>query len=251
MPFVPLDDDTPRIRIHLPWVSWAIIALCMALFLWETYLSDEDLQVLLHNVGMTPAVLLGQALPLTGEPFVPPLATLITYAFFHGSNLHLIGNLLFLWVFGDNVEDAMGHGRFLLFFLLCGALAALVLVVWDTASIKPTIGASGAISGVLGAYLLLHPKAKVLIPIYFIPVHLPAWLLLFVWVGYQFFALFTDPGTGTMTTAWSAHIGGFAAGLLLVIPMRHNTVPLLGTADLPSGITIRDKIRWDSRNRNR
>ena len=249
MPFVPLDDDSPRLRINLPWVCWTVIAVCALLFLWEARLEEERLSQVIHAFGMTPAAIAGGTSVVSGGFHFPPLLTLITYSFLHGDNLHLIGNLLFLWVFGDNVEDAMGHFRFLIFFLSCGVLAALALIAWDPGAATPTIGASGAISGVLGAYLLLHPKAKVLVPIYFIPLHLPAWLLLIFWIGYQFHALFTDPGTGAMTTAWSAHIGGFLAGLLLVSPLRDKSVPLLGRADLPSGITLRDRARWAKRGR--
>src|SRR3546814_20250561 len=118
--------------------------------------------------------------------------------------------MLYLWVFGDNVEDAMGHARFLLFYLACGVLAALAQVAVDPANATPLIGASGAISGVLGAYLILHPRARVLVPIVFIPPSLPACLLLIFWFGFQFFPAFG--GTAAANVGWGAPTGGCAAG---------------------------------------
>src|SRR3546814_10004617 len=132
--------------------------------------------------------------------------------------------MLYLWVFGDNVEDAMGHARFLLFSLACGVLAPLAQVAVDPANATPLIGASGAISGVLGAYLILHPRARVLVPIVFIPLYLPAWLLLIFWFGFQFVSAFGGPAADNV--GWWAHIGGFVAGVILVFVLRYKAVPL-------------------------
>ena len=150
---------------------------------------------------------------------VPAAATLLTSMFLHGGWLHLIGNMLYLWIFGDNVEDAMGHGRFVLFYLVCGLAAALAQAGLDPGSEVPMVGASGAISGVLGAYLMLHPRAHVLvlIPLGILTqlVRLPALIVLAFWFGLQLFQqLSAPPGQGGV--AFMAHIGGFVAGMALV-----------------------------------
>ena len=147
--------------------------------------------------------------------------------FLHGGWLHLGGNMLYLWIFGDNVEDKLGHIRYLAFYIVCGLAASILHVFVDSTSIVPTVGASGAIAGVLGAYLLLFPRARVvtLIPIFvFIQVaELPALLVLGFWFVMQFFNGLMSLGyqtAGMGGVAWWAHIGGFVAGLALVIPLR-------------------------------
>jgi membrane associated rhomboid family serine protease len=145
----------------------------------------------------------------------------------HGGWLHLVGNMLYLWIFGDNVEDKLGHIRFLVFYLLCGIAASALHIVLEPTSNVPTIGASGAISGILGAYILMFPRARVLtlIPIFiFIQIaELPAYVILGLWFVLQFFNGMLSLGyanAGMGGVAWWAHIGGFIAGLLLVIPLR-------------------------------
>ncbi len=162
-----------------------------------------------------------------GGDVVSATIPLFSSLFLHGGWLHLIGNMLYLWVFGDNVEDKLGHGRFIFFYLLCGVIASLVHVAMDPHSPIPTIGASGAISGVLGAYLLLFPKARVLtlIPIFiFLQVaELPALIVLGLWFVLQFVNGMMSIGMDTAGmggVAWWAHIGGFAAGMVLVLPLR-------------------------------
>jgi rhomboid family protein len=151
---------------------------------------------------------------------VPWPLTLLTSMFMHGGWLHLIGNMWFLWIFGDNVEDAMGRGRFLVFYLLCGLLAAVAQVLWSPSSTVPMVGASGAIAGVLGAYLLLYPHARVrslwVLVIFITTIYVPAWLMLGLW----FLSQFILPGP---EVAWMAHVGGFIAGFVLVrlfVPRR-------------------------------
>ncbi|MCZ6523505.1 MAG: rhomboid family intramembrane serine protease, partial [Alphaproteobacteria bacterium] len=161
---IPLHDDNPtRIR---PLVTVALIVLCVLAFLWQISLGEVDQQRLVAGLGLIPVVLLGQAeLPPMLE-LVPAELTVVTSMFLHGGWMHLIGNMLYLWIFGNNIEDAMGHWRFVLFYLLCGAAAALAQVLQDPASATPMIGASGAIAGVLGAYLLLYPRARVLVLVF-------------------------------------------------------------------------------------
>jgi len=154
----------------------------------------------------------------------PHLFTLLTNTFAHAGWGHFLGNMLFLWVFGDNVEDAMGHLSFLFFYLLCGLVASLSHVLFNLDSSVPLIGASGAISGVMGAYLLLHPKVKVLVLVLKgIPIRLSARIVLLVWVGLQFFMLSTD---SSGNVAVLAHIGGFVAGMALIPFFKYKEVPL-------------------------
>ena len=242
MPFIPLHDKTPRVLIKVPWVTWGLIIACALIYLLELDARPGEVQRLMLGLGMIPAALTGQAELPAELSLVPPVATLVTHQFLHGGVLHLGLNMAYLWVFGDNVEDAMGHLRFLLFYLLCGAIAALAEVVSAPGQTTPLIGASGAISGILGAYLVLHPNARVLVPIVIIPLYLPAYLLLLLWIGFQIYAVTAFPDVAQDGVAWWAHIGGFLAGLLLIVPFRHKAIPLWQGRDLPSGIemTVRD-----------
>lgn len=238
MPFIPLHDLNPRIFIRYPWVTWGLILGCVAVFGLQL-MADEDLErELLFGFGMVPALVTGKA-SLDPSIVTPPaLFSLFTYMFLHGSTMHLVGNMLFLWVFGDNIEDSMGHGRFALFYAVCGVAAAVLHLAIDPSSRLPTVGASGAISGILGAYLLLHPRARILVPILFIPVYLPAWLLITVWIGIQILmGLGTPSGAGGV--AWWAHVGGFTVGMVLIRFFRRPGVPLFDGGSLPRGIRLR------------
>jgi membrane associated rhomboid family serine protease len=157
---------------------------------------------------------------------------LVTYMFLHGSLWHLAGNMLFLFVFGDNVEDAMGHVRFILFYLLCGISAALVHSFMTSAPDLPLIGASGAVSGVIGAYLMLHPKVRVwvLFPLPnlpFLPLRFSAGFVIGIWIIYQIVSAFF---IRTASTAWWAHVGGFVTGSLLIFFMKRPGVRLFDKA---------------------
>ncbi len=228
---IPLrDDNPPGIK---PIVTITLIVICVVVFLWQFSLGPNAGERAIYALGVIPAVLLGgQQLPPDLQ-VVPSSVTVLTSMFMHGGWMHLIGNLLYLWIFGDNVEDSMGHGRFLVFYLLCGIAAALAQAVPEPNSQIPMVGASGAISGVLGAYLLLHPHARVLVvvPLGFIlhTVRLPAGLVLVLWFGLQLFSnLMTQPGQGGV--AFRAHIGGFIAGLLLVGVFKKRNVRLFAPA---------------------
>ncbi len=236
MPFIPLHDKNPRILIARPYVTWGLIALCAAVFVVQLSAGDG----LIYALGLIPATLMGDAQLSPNLYMVPPAVTLVSYAFLHGGWLHLGGNMLFLWVFGDNIEDAMGHGRFIAFYLVGGVLAGLVQVFVDPMSRVPTVGASGAVAAVLGAYLMLHPRAKVRVLILIFPVYVRAVVLLVFWILFQIYAAF---GGGEGGVAWWAHIGGFVAGALLIIPLRHNSLPLFGGDNLPGGITLRRAFR--------
>ncbi len=233
--FIPLHDKNPRVLIARPWVTLGVIATCTAIFAVQIWLNLQGQGRLLYGLSLIPATLSGEADLNPQLYLVTPAATLLTYIFLHGGGLHLAGNMLFLWVFGDNIEDAMGHGRFFVFYLLGGVAAGLVQTLADPASPLPTIGASGAVAAVMGAYLILHPRAKILVPIVIFPVYVPAVFLLLLWIGIQVYTASTGGGGGV---AWWAHIGGFAAGALLIVPFRHNSIPLFGGGDLPSGLRL-------------
>ena len=180
-------------------------------------------------LGVTPATLLGDARLPPELYLVPPVATVFSSMFLHGGFMHLAGNMLYLWIFGNNVEDSMGHVRFVIFYLLCGVAAALAQAWPNPDSTIPMIGASGAISGVLGAYLLLFPRARVLV---LIPlgafsriVYVPAMFVLGFWFVLQLISTaLTEGGQGGV--AWGAHIGGFVAGMVLIPLFKHRHVRL-------------------------
>jgi membrane associated rhomboid family serine protease len=177
-------------------------------------MTDTELQLFVISYGLIPARL-GAEL---GAGVMAGVLPLVTYQFLHGGWLHLIGNMLYLWVFGDNIEDRVGHFRYLVFYLLVGVLAGLVQVFFRPGSVVPVIGASGAVAGVLGAYLVSCPRARVLalVPIFFwVPVELPATIFLGFWFILQLFSGAASIGA-EVAVAWWAHIGGFVAGMLLV-----------------------------------
>jgi len=150
---------------------------------------------------------------------------LVSYQFMHANSPHLLGNMLMLWVFGDNIEDALGHVRYLLFYLLCGIVGALVFSLFVDDPLVPLIGASGSISGVMGGYLLLHPRARVLVALFTrLPMVLPAGLVVGFYIVFNL--LMAAGGGADQEVAWWAHIGGFAAGLALIAPMRRRGIAL-------------------------
>ncbi len=225
----PISDDNPR-RHLTPYVNYGAIAACVLVFLWQASLGPREGEISIYQLGMIPARLLGdQDLP-PDLIVVPAWATIFTSMFMHGGWLHLGGNMLYLWIFGDNIEDSMGHGRYVAFYLVCGAAAALTQGWMDPTSTIPMVGASGAISGVLGAYILLHPGAtvRVLIFIFFFVtvVHIPALIVLGVWFALQLVSGLATPVDQPGVAFW-AHIGGFVAGVALVPFFRRRDVPLL------------------------
>lgn len=225
---IPLKDDNPS-RLT-PFVNYALIAACVLVFLWQMTLGPQGGQMAVYALGVIPAVLLGDAELPSDVAMVGPWATVITSMFLHGGILHLLGNMLYLWIFGDNVEDSMGHVRFIVFYVLCGIAAVFAQALPDPSSQVPMIGASGAISGVLGAYLLLFPHARilVLIPLGFImhSTRLPAMWVLLLWFGLQFLSSAMQQAGGG-GVAFRAHIGGFIAGLVLIPLFKHRNVRLL------------------------
>jgi membrane associated rhomboid family serine protease len=197
-------------RVYAPAVITGIlIAINTIVFLYEETLSSAGLERVVMEWGIVPDRL--------------HLASLFTSMFLHGGWLHLIGNMLYLWVFGRNIEDLIGSGKFLLFYILCGLASAVVHIIFNAYSPVPTIGASGAIAGVMGAYLIKFPRSRIITLVlfffFFTTLDIPAALLLLFWFAMQFFAGFGSIGSADYTgggTAWFAHIGGFLAGMLLI-----------------------------------
>jgi membrane associated rhomboid family serine protease len=226
--FLPLSDTVPMRRLRGAYTTFSIIALNVAIFTlfqsgWVFDLGNK----LNLGMGLIPSVVLG---PDFVDGFhVPAWATPFTSLFLHGGLAHLLFNLLFLWIFADNVEDAMGHWMFLAFYLVCGALSGLAHAITVPASQSPLVGASGAISAVMGAYLVLHPRVNVFgLLLNVIPFVLRARWAIGAWIVFQIGHGLFDQDRGT---AWFAHVGGFAAGALLVALFKAPEVPLFGRAD--------------------
>jgi len=225
---IPIRDDTPR--FSTPFVTYFIIALNTLVFLFELTVGGQShraLNSLMYQFGVVPlhferALTAGSTASLTGL-FLP----ILTSMFLHASWLHIIGNMWVLWIFGDNIEDYLGHFTYLLFYLVSGFAAAVAHILLNAGSNVPSVGASGAIAGVMGAYFVLYPRARVLIwfpPIFFF--HLPAWLVLGYWFFVQFLSGAATSIAETSQTsggiAFWAHVGGFVAGIALikVLPER-------------------------------
>jgi len=215
---IPLRDDNPTKIV--PVVTVGLIVLNVLVFLYQRSLGTDGEGVFIYQFGAIPAVIFGsQTLP-SELVAIPASFSVFTSMFLHGGFMHLIGNMLYLWIFGNNIEDAMGHGRFIVFYLLTGVAASMAHFLTDLTSEIPTIGASGAIYGILGAYILLYPRAQVLVLIFlgfFIRVmYIPAGFVLGFYFVLQIFQGSITFGQGGGGVAWFAHIGGFLGGLLLV-----------------------------------
>jgi membrane associated rhomboid family serine protease len=214
--FIPIYDGMPLRNIRRPWVAWGLIAAnVIVYFLVESGGFGSANEASVYAFGLIPAVVSGAEQSPT---WVPTPLTLLTYSFLHGDIWHLLGNMVFLWVLADNVEDALGHVRFLLFYLLCAAGAGYAYVLSAPASGGPLIGASGAIAGTIAAYLMLHPFARIWVLVLGrIPLRLTAFYVLGFWVVFQLLAVFFG---GESNIAWWSHLGGLACGALLILVLR-------------------------------
>jgi membrane associated rhomboid family serine protease len=229
---LPLRDDQPR--YSTPWVNYFLIGLNLLIFLLEFTLDPRSLELLIRQFGVVPSHL---GLFLAGSPRYPLPAIVLpffTSMFLHGSWPHVIGNMWFLYIFGDNVEDYLGHFKYLVFYMLTGLIAMATQVAVNLHSTAPTVGASGAIAGVLGAYFVLYPRARVLtwfFELLILVVWVPAWIILIYWFFLNFLS-----GTATMLAihrqnmggvAFWAHIGGFISGALIIklFPERSRRYP--------------------------
>lgn len=199
----PIRDTIPSTR--RPYAMWAIIIINLAVFLWEQSLGPTRYVMAMQTYGAVPE----------GIFSLNRLYTLLTYMFLHGGWWHLIVNMWVFYIFGDNIESLTGPARFILFYLFCGIAAMLVQVLMDPESMMPVVGASGAVAGIMGAYFLRYPRARVVTLIIFIFVEIPAFIFLALWVLIQFLSgMRARPGLDDV--AWWAHVGGFAAGLLFL-----------------------------------
>jgi len=210
---IPLIDNVPS--RHVPWVTWTLIGLNALVFLQEVTLPQSQLERLVQLLALVPVELLSD--PWRHWP------TLITSMFLHGGWLHIIGNMWTLYLFGDNVEDRMGPARYLIFYLLCGVAAGLAHTLTTPDSAIPTLGASGAVAGVLGAYVLLYPRARIVtlfvLIIFPLFVELPAVVFIGVWFLTQLYSgtlALLLPVDSFGGVAWWAHVGGFIVGMLLL-----------------------------------
>ncbi len=215
-------DHNPTRHIRFAYVNWALMIACVAVFVlrvpWDGYAFTP---AHLHLVGGIKAP--GGAVEI--------ISTMVSYIFLHGTPVHLAGNMLALWVFGDNIEDSMGHWRYALFFILCGIGGAGAEALFSASPFVPVIGASGAIAGVMGAYLLLHPRARVLVLVAFrVPVLVPAGVFVALSVGMDLFAAVSPLMPSDVALAFWAHIGGFAVGAMLILFLRWRDVPLMQPA---------------------
>ena len=211
---IPLRDENPSRTF--PYVTLLLIGTNIAVFLYEISLAPRALERFVLSYGAIPAALLSDSRVLPGGPSIP-WVTLISSMFLHGGVMHLVGNMLYLWIFGDNVEDRMGQVRFLVFYLVCGIAAALIQIFVRPDSTAPLVGASGAIAGILGAYALLFPGARVQTLVFLFVfvrvIEIPALLLLGVWFLMQLLSAPASQGAGV---AFFAHIGGFLTGMFLM-----------------------------------
>jgi membrane associated rhomboid family serine protease len=203
-----------------PWVVYSVLVLCVLVYLWQIGLGREGMQRAILGLGLIPGVVTGSAELAPQLYRVPAWMTFVTSMFLHGSLLHLASNLLYLWIFGNNIEDRLGHLGFIVFYVASGVAAAAAQIAPEPGSTIPMIGASGAISGVLGAYLVLYPRSRVVvfIPISFMLLHeIRAFWLLIIWFAVQLISAVGAPdGAGI---AWWAHIGGFVAGAVVALPL--------------------------------
>jgi membrane associated rhomboid family serine protease len=213
---IPIYDNDPLERkSNRPYVTFGLIAINIALFAFFNATSDRVSTEILLNFAMFPVAVSGEA--VTGG-FMPPSLTLFTYMFLHGGWMHVLLNMLFLFVFGDNIEDALGHGRFLVFYLLCGVAGGAAHALAAPLSNVPLVGASGAIAGVIAAYIMIRPCARITVLIFgFIPISLASYWVLGFWAISQIWHVFS---LDKSDTAWWAHVGGLAAGALLIVVMR-------------------------------
>ena len=223
-------DNNPVRHITRPYVNWGLILVCVIVFI---------VQLPYQSFGFVPATLqnavygtgtLGTGLATPPADWPQVIGTSISYIFLHGSALHLLGNMIALWVFGNNVEDSMGHARYPLFFVLCGMGGAAAEGLFTGHPHVPVVGASGAIAGVMGAYLLLHPRARVLVLVAMrVPVLVPASLVVGLSIGFDVISVMLPQQDGQLIAFW-AHIGGFLTGMALILAMRHRDVALFQPA---------------------
>ena len=223
--FIPLYDSNRLRYIKHQYATYGLILINIIVFFFTSLgVTEMVANADVLGMGYIPAVAHNIAYLGTEDYMIPQKWTYITYAFLHADIYHVGGNMLFLWVFGDNVEDALGHFRFLIFYLACAVAGAFLHGIIMPDSEAPLIGASGAIAGVIAAYLILTPRVKLwVLAFMWFPMRIPAYIPLVLWVGFQFLMLVTQTQD---EVSWPCHVGGIVAGAILVVLMRRKGVPL-------------------------
>ena len=226
--FFPFKDDNPT--KSTPIISYLIIAICCVIYLFQTSLSQNEEFFLIKNYGATPVLLINQT--------VSYWYSSISSMFLHGGLMHLGGNLIYLWIFGDNVEDEFGKFKFIIFYTLCGIGAVIAQILFNVQSDVPMIGASGAIAGTLGAYIVLYSRAKIFVfawVVIFVKIlKIPAFIVIGVWIGLQIMNVFDQGSSGV---AYSAHIGGFMCGVILTPLFKRKNTKIFTLKDNKSYIS--------------
>jgi len=221
---IPVYDENNQNRHTRPWVMWIILSVNVLVVVYLWLLPAEAQQVIAFNFGVVPAFITNATSAVGLNLLMPPLLTLSTYSFLHGSWLHLASNMIFLWVFGDNIESALGHFRFILFYLLCGIAGGVAHVASEPSSVVALIGASGAVAGVVAAYVMLHPFAHVTVLLFgLMTARVHAYWLLGAWIAWQILNIVWFASGGI--SYWS-HVGGLIAGASLVAVLRRPGVQL-------------------------
>ena len=226
---IPLRDDQPR--FSTPYVTYFLIGLNLLIFFFESMLDPVGLNTLVSQFAVVPAHLSAFLAGSSRYSLLAVILPFFTSMFLHGSLMHVVGNMWFLYIFGDNIEDYLGHFQFLVFYLLAGFIAMAAQVIVDPYSRVPTLGASGAIAGVLGAYFILYPRARVLTWFFVFVMYLPAWIMLGYWFVLQFFSgavsSLAYEGHNVGGVAFWAHVGGFIAGIVMIkiFPPRRRRYP--------------------------
>ena len=246
---LPIRDDNPH--TITPFVNYGLIVACAAAFLWQLSLgANGDAAVAVF--GFTPGHLFASSGTDPRLTAVPAWITIFTSMFLHGGWMHFLGNMLYLWIFGDNIEASLGHRRYLFFYIVCGVAAALAQGLSAPTSEVPMIGASGAIAGVLGAYLILHPRSniKVFVFLFIIitTINVPAFIVLGFWFGGQLLSS-AAADAGAPGVAFMAHVGGFVAGVVMVFFFRRRGVPVFEAAHSRPFAVERRPVRVASRRR--
>ncbi len=229
--FIPVFDINERQNISLHYATIGLIAANVVVFLLQLLVLGDNAEA---GFRLIPGVFTGEYLRPEAITVVPEWATLVTSAFLHADFWHLFGNMLFLWVFGDNVEDALGHIRFVVFYLLCAMAGGAAHILWDPDSVAPLLGASGGVAGIVSAYLVLHPRVRVWVLVLGkVPLRLPAFWIIGAWIVFQVAYALIE---GDIAVAWWAHVGGIVAGVVLVLILRKPGTPILDRGLAAEGI---------------
>ena len=220
--FFPFADENPT--NSKPLISWGIILVCVIIFLNYVFEKDYTKEMIFLSFGMIPALIFGSSELSVSLNVIPPIFTIITSMFLHGGWMHLIGNMTYLYIFGDNIEETLGKIKFIIFYLLTGGCAALAQALLDPSSTIPMVGASGAIAGILGGYLVLFPRAKIKVFFWFIiffkVIKIRAYIVLGGWILIQFLS-FNGNDLNSGGIAYAAHIGGFISGIILIYIIKN------------------------------